>query len=64
MSLCYRACSAAQVMISGVPLIRMDAEELAFMYAGDSTGNNSLGKLGEKIFQRRLGRGEREAVMR
>ena len=50
--------------ISSVPMIRMDVEELAFKYAGDSTGNNLLGKLGEKILQRCLGRGEREAIMR
>ena len=64
MNLCYRLFPFSQVVVSGVPIIRMATEDLTFKYAGDRGGGTLLAKLGEKILQRRLARGDREAIMR
>lgn len=45
-------------------MIRMAAEDLIFKYARYGGGGTLLAKLGEKILQRRLAHGDREAIVR
>lgn len=56
-------------MISGIPSIEMNTEDITFKYkvdagSGTGAGNTMLGTLAQKISQKRLSRGDREAIAR
>ena len=55
--------------MSGIPKIKMEKDDILFKFrgetqAGAAAGGTLLGKLGEKIAQKRLGRNDVEAITR
>lgn len=53
-----------QVTLSGIPTIRMETNDITFRYRGEASADTLLGRLGEKIAQRRLSGNDREAIKR